>query len=547
MKRWLAVVPLGLALWAVVQTSAPPRPAAWTPPGALLYLEARNLAGLIADWNSSAEKAMWLASPNYQVFSRSRLFYRLEQMQKEYAASAGVPASMPLLESLAGSESALALYDIGEMHFLYLTRLEAARALESALWRAGAKFETRSSAGKPYFLRREPGGRREAAFAAADGWALISTREELLAQALALMSGERRPALESEAWYKSALSGGGPAGEVRMALNLPALGRSPHFRSYWIQRNAAELREFPAALVDLHRSPAEIREERRLVRAQEETARQGAGLGQLLRLAPPEAGLVRAWAGPSVDEALSLLARKTLAAPVEPRPPRPGGGDDDFDVLVDEPPPPDATPRLRAEALRKLFEATGVEAALVVESSRRQRDGLFVSSDRVVALLGGAEWGPQAVRAALGEAVQGLYTLSGLGLEWRERKAGERTFHETSGLARLAAAVLGRTLLVANSPEALTAVMARAAAPAAADGPVYVSTYRHGRELDNFARLARMIDHPALPAEEPRAPMFFSENLLGLGRTLGRVDTVSLSVRDEGTALRQSVVYRLAR
>jgi hypothetical protein len=549
----LAALPVGLAVWALAQPAGQrPTLAAYVPPGALILLEARDLAALVTDWNASAEKRRWLESDNYEVFSRSRLFMRLDQVQQEFTAAAGVAADLPLVEALAGRESALAIYDIGEMHFLYLSRLESARAMESALWRASSKFESRSSAGKTYFVRIDATRRREAAFAAVDGWVLVATREDLMAQALALISGDRAPSLRDEGWHQSALRGAPPPGELRMTLNLPLLVRTPHFRSYWIQRNAAELGQYAAGLVDLYRGPREYREERRLVRPQPARAASGAGLGRLLSLAPPGAGLVRAWSAPSVDAALSLLASKTLT-PAMATPPRqgllaqPAVADEDFDTRLEEVPPPPVVAELRAEGLRAMLEAAKVEAAMVVQSSRRDRDGLFVTSEATVALLGAGDWNAEAVKSALGSAVEGLYTVSGLGLTWRGREG----FFETDGLARLAVAARGRVLLVATSAEALGPVLARAAAPAAKDGPMYFAEYRHLREMPNFTRMMRMIDRVARPEEEPSPeapsePMFFSGNLASLGRTLGRLDSVSVGVRDSGAALSQTVVYRLS-
>lgn len=559
----LGALPVGLALWALAQTAQQGRTlASYAPPGALLFLETRNLATLVADWNGSEEKRLWLAGDNYQVFSRSRLYQRLEQMQQEFAAAAGVPADMPLVDALAGGETALALYDIGEMHFLYLTRLEAARAMESALWKAGSKFESRVSAGKNYFVRREPARGREAAFAAADGWALVSTREELLARALALLAGERAPSLREEAWLQNAVRGAGVAGELRMALNLPALTRTPHFRSHWIQRNITELRQYSAGLVDLQRSAREYREERRLVRAQATPPRGGA-LGQLLRLAPDSAGLILAWAAPPAETVVSLISRKVLApdtalevkgnsAPPITRIGRAPAEEGDFDTRINDAPPGDVKPELRTEALGKLIEQAKVEAALLVQSSRPGRDKLFVGFDAVVALQGTAEWPSDAVRAAIAGAVEGLYSVSGLGLEWQERKAGTESVFETGGLARVALATRGRLLLVGTSAEALAPVMARLAAPPPKDEAIYAAEYRPGRELANFTRMMRMIDHLSLPEEppspdSPRQPLFFSENLAGLGQTLGRVDSVSIRAREAGAVETQTVVYRLSR
>ena len=127
----------GVAVWTLAQgPAAGSLPlAAIAPPGALLYLEAKDFGALLADWNGSAEKRAWLLSNNYQVFSRSRLFLRLEQSQQEFAAAAGLPGDMALAGEVAGSNSALALYDIGQLQFLYVTRMPAARAATTALWK----------------------------------------------------------------------------------------------------------------------------------------------------------------------------------------------------------------------------------------------------------------------------------------------------------------------------------------------------------------------------------------------------------------------------
>src|SRR5208282_419972 len=104
----------------------------------------------------SREKTKWLASDNYQVFSRSRLFLRLQEAQTQFATAAGAPPDMALLDSLAGGESALALYDIGNLEFLYITRMPSARAMQNVLWGNRAKFEPRKAADIPYYVRTEP-------------------------------------------------------------------------------------------------------------------------------------------------------------------------------------------------------------------------------------------------------------------------------------------------------------------------------------------------------------------------------------------------------
>jgi hypothetical protein len=116
------------------------------PPGALLALEAPDLASLLRDWNGSPERATWLASENYQAFERSRLFLRLREAQEEFAAAAGAPANMALLSDVAGGASALGVYDIGNLELLFVTRLVSGRAIENALWRLRGSYEPREAA-----------------------------------------------------------------------------------------------------------------------------------------------------------------------------------------------------------------------------------------------------------------------------------------------------------------------------------------------------------------------------------------------------------------
>jgi len=262
---------LSVALAMTPPAQAPQAPsaglAAYMPPGSLLYIEAPNFATLVHDWENSREKQQWLASDNYQAFSRSRLFLRLQDAQQQFATAAGAPPDMALLDSLAGEQSALALYDIGNLEFLYITRMPSARAMQNVLWTSREKFEPRKAADISYYVRTEPEKNRLVAFATSGDYLLLATREDLMAGALALLSGKSPPTLQDEDWYKSAISVAGPVGDLRMVLNVPLLVKSPHFRSYWIQRNTADLKSYSAEVADIRRSPTEIREDRVLLKA----------------------------------------------------------------------------------------------------------------------------------------------------------------------------------------------------------------------------------------------------------------------------------------
>src|SRR5215475_7638705 len=154
MKRLIYLPVAVLAYWALAQTAPQPFSAV-SPAGALLYLEARNFSGLLADWNSSRVKGAWLQSANYEAFSRSQLFLKLGNAQNEFAAAAGVPPDFAMLGSVAGTNSALAMYHIGNLEFLYATHLPSARAMDTALWKARGTYQTRRAGGVHYYIKED--------------------------------------------------------------------------------------------------------------------------------------------------------------------------------------------------------------------------------------------------------------------------------------------------------------------------------------------------------------------------------------------------------
>ena len=212
---WIGIGVVVATVGAVVQTPVqPPRPTAimaLLPAGATLVLQAKDFASLVGDWNTSAEKTKWLASANYQAFSRSRLFLRLKGAFDEFSTAAGVPPNMALVSDVAGAESALALYDVGKLEFLYVTRLPSAKAMENALWRTRGTYEPRQADGTPFYVRVDPESKRVVAFGVRDQYLVLATREDLLAGALARIGGQSGASVETEGWFAQIGEGGGRA------------------------------------------------------------------------------------------------------------------------------------------------------------------------------------------------------------------------------------------------------------------------------------------------------------------------------------------------
>ncbi len=296
-RKWSALVPAAITAaalyWSIFgfAQTGPPALASLFPSGALLYLEAKDFGALLAQWDSADEKKTWLESPSYQVFQRSQLLLRLSSAQGEFAAAAGVPADYGLANSIAGGNSALAMYRIGDLEFLYVTRLPQARLIQTGLWKARASYQTRNAGGAIYYVKTDKDSRRVAAFAAAGDLLILATKEELIGGALELLARSSRPAVIAEPWFTQAVQAAAPgAHDLRMVYNLERLTRTAQFRRHWLQRNVAELAEFSAGLTDLEKTAGEIRERRVLLRATRGADRTAgeAAAGQLVVLAPDD-------------------------------------------------------------------------------------------------------------------------------------------------------------------------------------------------------------------------------------------------------------------
>jgi hypothetical protein len=532
MKRlWLTPIAAALAatlFWALAQPS--PQPIATVfPAGALLYLEAKDFNALLADWNRSTEKRDWLPSANYEAFSRSTLFLKLGDAQTQFSTAAGIPPDYALLASVAGSNSAAALYDIGKLEFLYVTHLPSARAINTSLWKTRASFQTRHAGNADYFIKEDKTLHRVAAFAYVGDSLLLSTREDLLAGALQLLARESQRSVASEPWFTDSVQASGPnQGDLRLIYNMTALARTPHVRSYWVQANVPDLRQFSSGLADLTRAAGEINERRVLLRANPEPPQSQAmtdetPTGQLLAAVPDDAAFYRAWLHPAPGQPAQLIEEKLFPSAIASAAPRSkfaptvantpdAGSEIDLESRIDEPPP--AAARDPLQSLRDHLTAATIDAMLEVSLTKLDPAQVFVRPHSAIVLLGNAPWNADAIRAA----TSALETIP-----------------------KIAVAIDGKWLVLGNDSDLVTAIFARRTRPAL-PGANYAAQWRHARELPNFEKMTAQIDFPQAQGTEPP---FFSANLASLARALKPVGTVTIVTHDTGAQLRESVVYKL--
>jgi hypothetical protein len=543
--------------WAAAQVGAAPQSLSrWMPGGALLYLESSDFATQLRDWDRSDVQAKWLASKNHEHFLTTRLALKLKDVYGEFSGAAGFAPDLTALETFAGTDSALAVYDIGKLDLLYISRLPAAQLGQNALTRARSGYQTRSVAGQSYSVRLS--GNRTAAFAVVGDFVVVSTREDLLTGALGLIQGGAAAAsVNQESWFQDAVRAMGSDANNRVALrlvmDLPNVIKTPYFRSYWIQRNTSDLRGYSAMLAQITRQSDALEENRVLVRSAEvPVAAHDSATTALQRFIPDGVGLFRLWDTGSADFAMDLIREKFFSqgpGGIDERRIAPtvnldasGGSEGDYQTRIDEAPKPSLAGALMLEPLRALVESAGVQAVLQLESSLPVNDQTFVRTDAAVAIRSEKPWNLADVQSALTSAAASYQTVNAIGVQWRNVASGTRTLSQWDGLIPLTIDVDGQTLWISRTPGLLSSALSqsttRAPQPAA-----YIARYVHHNELAPYLKIMRMLDL----SDQANYSAFFSDNVGSLASTLDVVQSLSVRTNNTGLVQRQVVRYELAR
>lgn len=554
----LLVAGLLSATWGAYRAAiAPPAPELFRfiPSGALLYLQAKDFSSLLSDWDKSQEKESWLHSKNYDVFSQSRLFLRLRDASAQFSSAAGVPADASLLRQIAGKQTALALYDIGNLQFLYMTRLPSRDSAQSALWQTRSKFETRSAGGVTFFYRQDADSGREVAFAVTDDYLVLATREELMVGTLELLAGGKNHSIEEEAWWSRPIAAAGAPGDLRMVLNLEKIAPSPYFRSYWIQRNITEMKQYSSAISDLTRSNKEYLEERTLLRKEAAADKPAddkgpAAVAEILRLVPSDIGIYEAKANPDPKDSLQLLTVKILAPHLGPAVPErlvpqvqlgsgETGSSSDLETRIDQPPVQNPVGVDHRARLRDLFAKNRIFAQLQLQRTDRDPAGVFVRIHSAVAFLGESNWDEQSVHAAVAEFTRPEFTSQQLGVAWKSASG----YSVLDGLWPLAVAIREKYLLVSDDATLLTGALAALNQKTTASPAVFAAGFLHHRERENFVALTKFLDLGAKTSVAGATPQFFSENMASLSFALKHVSSERIVIRDAADRETQTITY----
>ena len=588
-------------VWAAWQAVAPAPPplTAMLPQGALLTIESKNFAGLLKRWGDSPEKAAWLKSDNSGAFSRSHLFGRLDDAQTEFARTAGLPPDMSFLNEVAGRESVFAWYDIGQLEFLYITRLPSGAAEKTRLAQMRGKFSPRKVGEQTFYVRNTGDGNPQAdaaqpeeenagavgqsrtvAFATSGDWLLLATREDLMVGALTLMAAHGNAAgaggmlpLSEEPWFADARAvAAKEPGELRMMLNLEKIVRSPYFRSYWIQHNVSEIKQYRAAVADLFLDTDKFREERVLLpKNLQELAPAPVDLSTLTALLPQHAGVYRAIAAPAVNDAVESVDEKLLQrrigsyedarfAPDADVSVQGAGSASDLnsnlETRIDAAPLAHEEAGAQLTALRQALGAAELNGIMTVSRTGDPVEGIWIPFQSAVVLSSAKDWDVGALQTALQKALAAHLTAGGLGLAWKPVKTKAGNYWELSETRPIELAVRGRICVLTDNAGLLMEMLGHLPgsarergkkSPGKADVTTLIAGFDLPQERSGFARWSALVDRTNSPqAAQVGAggdPSFFSRNLLGLTEVFSPLESERVVESKEASLTRQTVVY----
>ncbi len=487
--------------------------AADLPRGVLVYAQCADLPALVKLWDESTVKQQLLSSTNFQQFARRHLALKLAERWTEYNDALGFTLDAGTLAAATEGKAAVAIYDIGRLDLVLVAPMGEEQAAAAVFFTHKDGFEETELPDGTSYYRREAevdlGRERQVlAFAWARGRFVLATDEQLLLRTLANINGRaQKDRLADEPAFQT-LSRELAPHLATVWVDQSALNRDWYFKSYWVQRNVAELQTLRAGLFDLEIQQGKWIEHRSFLLSGQ-TTRPATSLpapdaARLAALMPSDAPYykVRALA----DDGAGALLRNTL---LDRAPADDGGGsgenwswrsyddsdfmaegegeagysngydylDQGYDRLIDD--PVDARLRandtrydgalraatergLVAELQRALAPARPLYAATAA-SPETHAGPLFVEFRRAAALTLAAPANLErtAFERAMAQLAQSRLTIAGVNadLQWTDGGQRIRTLTLPMLGRQLCYALNGRELIVANNAELLGAML----------------------------------------------------------------------------------------
>jgi hypothetical protein len=555
----LAVIAIGSVLFALpmLQTASDMDIATLLPPGAMIYLESRDLLGQLQRWGDSSVKQRWLASANFSEFEKSRLFLRLKDRLQEFDSLAGLSTNLPLVRSLAGKQAGLGLYSVRDLEFVFATKIPSGAFEQGPFFQQRARYEQRSAEGGAYFARSGPNG--AIAFATRGGYFFLATRESLLRTVLHNFSvAASLERLSAEPLFQESQTALTRGGDVWMFLNMGLVQDSRYFRNEWLYKNLEETARYRAGVVRLAMQSGQYREERQFLLKEDATA-PAAIDPALLQGLPDNLELVRAET--ATPKAIALALHETLLNPLRRRDQTLSltrredpyetapllKTDNRYFLQIDEPNPVADNPKESQQRemqqmlgeLEAELQTLGSTALVQCRSSQLDAEGYVRAQHGFVLKTGGANLD------RLKQIMQRQYNRLYHGSQLANWTRGEGNTEVLGSLSPVAMESKGSLFALGNSGAFVRSLLNSPSSARDSRRTVYYYGRLDLKQLrTHYNNLFQWLDYQVVPPQPGAPPPYFSMNLGGLLGALQPVETVAVRHWAVNRTLHEEVIYR---
>ena len=262
----------------------------------VIYLEFKDFSKFLSELRSDKNYQNFIGSSVMEWYKNTRLGLKFPKRLGDFEEVLGFSLSLKNLETLAGKETGIWLFDIGELKLILITKINESDYLRSKLARSRESFGEGKIDTFTYYFKKDQSGNKEIDFAFIDGYLILSNDPgefELFLKRLLTnrdFSGWKKT--DFLGWLDTPLDA-----DYDILLYLSAESvRNTYFTSYWFYKNQKEIREwFDKGIISLKKEKREIREER-IYKIVEEFSFDSIALkksAEILSLTPQNADLIK--------------------------------------------------------------------------------------------------------------------------------------------------------------------------------------------------------------------------------------------------------------
>lgn len=215
-------------------------------------------------------------SKDRERFDDSKLRLKLKARADQFSDFVGHKVGLDTLMELAGRNAVLALYDIGQLRFLYLSDLGWKGQTALAYLDQYNALPTRKVGQRTYHVKEDPEKGLAFALYRTDGLVAVSNDVTLIERALSGLEEPGRPEafVDSEPWVTTLDADRGVADATTLlALDMARLIDDRYFTNYWAFRNRQALQGTSLVVAGIEVQGAKLTERRLVLGAKKRSGR----------------------------------------------------------------------------------------------------------------------------------------------------------------------------------------------------------------------------------------------------------------------------------